>query len=92
MELEMVRYLSKLGKLSFTDEELSRMVNDMTSIVEIMDTVREIDITYDPLLDNHNVFLKDLRPDKAMDSLPTDRLLQNAVTQENCFVVPKVVE
>ena len=88
MDLEMVKYLAKLGKLSFTDEELEQAVKDMTSIIEIMDTIKEIDITYDPLKDNHNVYLKDLRKDEAKPSLPTEKLLQNAVSSENCFVVP----
>ena len=92
MELDMVKYLAKLGKLSFTDEELEQAVKDMTSIIEIMDTIKEIDIAYDPLKDNHNVYLKDLRKDEAKPSLPTEKLLQNAVQSENCFVVPKVVE
>ncbi|MBQ5316643.1 MAG: Asp-tRNA(Asn)/Glu-tRNA(Gln) amidotransferase subunit GatC [Oscillospiraceae bacterium] len=92
MELDMVKYLAKLAKLEFTDEELEQAVKDMTSIIEIMDTIKDIDITYDPYKDNHNVYLEDLRPDEAMPSLATDKLLQNAVNQENCFVVPKVVE
>ena len=92
MELDLVKYLAKLGKLSFTDEELEQAVKDMTSIIEIMDTIKEIDIAYDPLKDNHNVYLKDLRKDEAKPSLPTEKLLQNAVQSENCFVVPKVVE
>lgn len=92
MDHDMVRYLAKLAKLSFTDEELEQAVSDMTSIIEIMDTIKEIDITYDPLKDNHNVYLKDLRKDEAKPSLPTEKLLQNAVQSENCFVVPKVVE
>lgn len=92
MELEMVRYLSKLAKLDFTDEELAQAVKDMTSIIEIMDTIKDIDITYDPYKDNHNVYLEDLRADVAQPSLPTEKLLRNAVNQDNCFVVPKVVE
>ncbi|MCM1524448.1 MAG: Asp-tRNA(Asn)/Glu-tRNA(Gln) amidotransferase subunit GatC [Ruminococcus sp.] len=92
MDLDMVKYLANLGKLSFSDDELERAVGDMTSIIEIMDTIKEIDITYDPVKDNHNVYLKDLRKDEAAPSLATDKLLQNAVSSENCFVVPKVVE
>ncbi len=88
----MVKYLAKLGKLSFTDEELAKATEDMTGIIEIMDTIKEIDITYDPLKDNHNVYFKDLRKDEAMESLPTDKLLMNAANSESCFVVPKVVE
>lgn len=92
MDLEMVKYLSKLGKLNFTDEELEKAAKDMTSIIEIMDTIKEIDITYEPIKDNHNVYLKGLREDVAMDSFPTEKILQNAVNSERCFVVPKVVE
>ena len=74
MDHDMVRYLAKLAKLNFTDEELEQAVSDMTSIIEIMDTIKEIDITYDPLKDNHNVYLKDLRKDEAKPSLPTEKL------------------
>lgn len=64
----------------------------MTGIIEIMDTIKEIDISYDPIKDNHNVYLNGLREDRAMDSFPTEKILQNAVNSEKCFVVPKVVE
>lgn len=92
MDLEMVKYLAKLGKLNFTEEGFEAMAEDMTDIIEIMDTIKEIDITYDPIKDNHNVYLKDLRRDEAQPSLPTEKVLRNAVNSENSFVVPKVVE
>ena len=60
MDLEMVKYLSKLGKLNFTDSELEKVAKDMTSIIEIMDTIKEIDIVYEPIKDNHNVYLAGL--------------------------------
>ena len=92
MDLEMVSYLSKLGKLSFSEEELEHVAKDMTSIIDIMDTIKEIDVTYDPLADNKNVYLKDLRVDEAETSMDTQKILNNAVKSGNCFVVPKVVE
>ena len=58
----------------------------------VMDTVKEIDVTYDALADNKNIYLNDLREDIKADSFPTEKILQNAVHDENCFVVPKVVE
>ena len=88
----MVMHLSYLGTLTFTDGELEKVAKDMTGIIEIMDTIKEIDISYDPIKDNHNVYLNSLREDRAMDSFPTEKILQNAVNSENCFVVPKVVE
>lgn len=92
MDLEMVSYLSRLGKLSFTEEELKKTVEEMTNIIEIMDTIKEIDIKYDALADNKNVYLNDLREDASEPSMPTQKILQNALNSEDCFVVPKVVE
>ena len=92
MDIEMVRHLSDLGKLTFTDEELEKVAKDMTGINEKMDTIKEIDITNDPIKENHNDYLNRLREDRAMDSFPTEKILQNAVNSEKCFVVPKVVE
>ena len=92
MDLDMVAYLSKLGKLNFSEDELRKMAEEMTSIIEIMDTVKEIDITYDALADNHNVYLNDLREDISQPSMATEKILQNATQSNNCFVVPKVVE
>lgn len=88
----MIAYLAELGKLSFTPEEMEKMAAEMTSIIEIMDTVKEIDVEYDALADNKNIYLNDLREDVEADSFPTEKILQNAVNDENCFVVPKVVE
>lgn len=92
MDLEMVSYLSRLGKLSFTEEELKKAAEEMTNIIEIMDTIKEIDIKYDALADNKNVYLNDLREDASEPSMPTQKILQNALNSEDCFVVPKVVE
>lgn len=64
----------------------------MTNIIEIMDTIKEIDIKYDALADNKNVYLNDLRKDASEPSMPTQKILQNALNSEDCFVVPKVVE
>ncbi len=92
MDLEMVKYLAELGKLDFTDEELTKASSDMTSIIELMDKVKEIDITYDAVADNKNIYLNDLREDENAPSMPTEKVIANAKNRDNCFVVPKVVE
>ncbi len=88
----MVKYLAELGKLEFSDDELAKKADEMTDIINLMDTVKEIDITYDALKDNHDVYINDLRGDVVKQSLATEKVLQNAVNSNNCFVVPKVVE
>ena len=88
----MVKYLAELGKLDFTEDELRQASDDMTSIIELMDKVKEIDITYDAVADNKNIYLNDLREDYNMPSMPTEKVIANATNRDNCFVVPKVVE
>ncbi len=88
----MVSYLSKLSKLNFTDSQLEKVAGEMTSIIEIMDTIKEVDIQYDAEADNKNVYLNDLREDISYSSMSSDKILQNATSSDNCFVVPKVVE
>ena len=92
MDLQMIAYLAELGKLHFTSEEMEQMAIEMTNIIDIMDTVKEIDVEYDALADNKNIYLNDLREDVKAESFSTEKILQNAVNDENCFVVPKVVE
>lgn len=92
MDHEMIKYLAELSKLYFTEEELEDNAIQMTNIVNLMDSIKEIDIEYNPLADNHNVYLPDLREDQNTPSLETSKVLQNSVNSNNCFVVPKVVE
>ena len=92
MDLDMVRYLAKLSKLNYSEEELAKVAKDMTSIINIMDTIKDIDIKYDPFEDNKNIYLHDLREDISAESFPTEKILANALNSENSFVVPKVVE
>lgn len=92
MDLQMVSYLSELGKLEFSDKELERVAHEMTDIINLMDTIKEIDVTYDAKLDNKNVYLNDLRKDISEPSMPTDKITQNAKSTNNYFIVPKVVD
>ena len=71
MDLNMVKYLAELSKLEYSDKELAATAEQMTDIIDLMDTVKEIDITYDDLKDNHDVYLNDLRKDEVIESMPT---------------------
>ena len=92
MDRETVRYLAQLGRLYFTDEELDKMSEDMTDIIELMDTIKNADAFSDTFKYGCSVNFDDLREDIAGESYPTAKILQNAVSSENAFVVPRVVE
>ena len=89
MDLEMVKYLAELGKLEFTDDALAKTAGEMTDINGLMDTIKDIDVEYDALKDNHNVFLNELRKDENASSMPSDKVLQNAVNSGK--IIPAVI-
>jgi aspartyl-tRNA(Asn)/glutamyl-tRNA(Gln) amidotransferase subunit C len=92
MDIQTINYLANLSKLNFTPDESEKMSKDMSNIIELMDTVREIDITFDPKKDNKNVYLPDLREDVKYDSFSRDKITANASATNGYFTVPKVVE
>ena len=92
MDINTVKKLAQLSYLNFTDEELETAAKDLTFFVDCLSAFKSADFQYDPLKDNIGAGLNDLREDIAAPDYPMDKLLQNAVHMENCFVVPKVLE
>lgn len=92
MDIQTIDHLCELSKLNFNDEEKQKVMEEMSAIIELMDTVKEIDLTYDDTKDNNSITYSEVRKDAAKPSYPTDRLLSNTEPQDNCYVVPKMVE
>lgn len=91
MELTTIRHLCRLSRLSYDDAALEKVMGEMSDIVSLMDTIKELDIDYDDTADE-SISFSEVREDEAAPSSPTEKLLQNARSRENCFVVPKVVD
>lgn len=87
-------HIAELSKLSFTDEESEAMAEQMGDIITLMDTIRSIDIQYDDTKDKNEIAYDMLREDKAAESFPAERLLQNTETggDGDCYVLPKMME
>lgn len=87
-------HIAELSKLSFTDEESEKMIDQMSNIITFMDTIREIDIQYDDAKDGNQIAFSQLREDKAKESADTEKLLSNAKTggDGDCYVLPKMME
>ena len=92
MELNTLQHLCKLSRLSYDEKGLEKVMNEMTEIVTLMDTIKELELTYDDTMDNNSIRYFDVREDKAEPSFPTEKLLKNARHTDSCYVVPKVVE
>jgi len=87
-------HIAELSKLSFTEEETEKMIDQMSDIITLMDTIRDIDIKYDDTKDKNEIPYAELREDKAGDSFPTEKLLRNTVSggDGDCYTLPKMME
>jgi aspartyl-tRNA(Asn)/glutamyl-tRNA(Gln) amidotransferase subunit C len=96
---EEIKKLAKLVKLSFTENELSSFQKQLTSIMDMIDELNEVDCTnVEPLTSVCNMTQR-VRKD-AINALDISEELFTNVPGESaefakeikCFIVPKVVE
>ena len=89
---EAVERVAHLSRLQFSEEELVEQFKQLGSIIEMMDTLSEIDTTdvtpLNHVMDINNVF----REDEVHESMGVEKVLQNAPSEsDNMFQVPKIV-
>lgn len=92
MDIKTLDHLCELSKLNFTEDEQRKMLADMSDIIDLMDTIKEFEISYDDTKDKNEIAYDDLRKDEAAPSFDTERLQQNTQPRDNCYVVPKMME
>ena len=91
IDINVTRKLSELSKISFSEEGLEMMTEDMKEIIKLMDKVKEIDSEGESCR-TKAVDYDDLREDFIKESYETEKILENAKeVRGNSFVVPKVV-
>ena len=85
--------LGKLARISISDDKLNNLSQDLNSILEFVDQLKEIRTDQvDPTSNSLNQKLK-VRDDKVENKNSTEDVLDNAPEKEmNFFVVPKVIE
>jgi len=93
----LISYLEELSCLTFSDEEKSRITEDLQKTLHGLTCLSELDTTgvpesaspWDTSNDNTNIF----RADEVRPSLDRALLLQNApVKNEGFFIAPKTVD
>lgn len=90
---EDVQHIASLARLRFSDDEEEQLAEEMSRILDYVDTLNELDTTGVPpmshVLDLHNVF----RDDHIEERIDRDQALQNAPDADGeYFRVPKVIE
>ncbi len=88
-----VAHVAALCKIALSDAEEARMVEQLTSILEHVNRLREVDTSaVEPTASGFDL-LNVQRPDRVTPSLPPESVLANAPDQDQQqFRVPAILE
>jgi aspartyl-tRNA(Asn)/glutamyl-tRNA(Gln) amidotransferase subunit C len=89
IDREQVLHVARLARLRLSDDEVTRMAAELSSILDHVERISELDLEGVPTT-THVVAVGDaLRADEPRPSLPRDAILAAApATQDGGFVVP----
>lgn len=88
-----MKHLSGLSKIEMSDSELELYSSQMTEIIALMDTIKEIDTSSISINRFEALPPSVFRGDVVMDSLTLEEALSNAPEKsKGLFRVPKVME
>jgi aspartyl-tRNA(Asn)/glutamyl-tRNA(Gln) amidotransferase subunit C len=90
---ETVENVANLARLSLSEDAVERFTHDLGDILAYVDKLSELD-TENVRPTQHVLNIKNVfRADEAGESCDREKILSNAPVSENgCFIVPKVVE
>jgi aspartyl-tRNA(Asn)/glutamyl-tRNA(Gln) amidotransferase subunit C len=88
-----VRYIAKLARIALKDEQVEPMVNELNNILAWVQQLEEVDVAGVPPLTSVVEQSLKMREDVVTEGGQADALMANAPqSEENFFVVPRVVE
>lgn len=88
-----VEHVATLAKLKFNDEQLEKFTDQIEDIIDLVDTLNEVDTTNVEPTFNVTDQLNRMRKDVAVRSNDKEALLANAPETENGFIrVPAILD
>ena len=93
INLKTIKHISKLSRISIDDEKAKKLAEDMNSIFDFIEKLKELDTeNIEPLTSVAETTLK-LRVDEVKSGNIREQVLKNSPDEnEDFFVVPRVVE
>ena len=93
VDLATVKRVARLARLELGDEDAEHMVGDLNAILGFVEQLDEVDVAgVEPMTSVMPMVMKKRR-DEVTDGNRAEDIVANApATQENFFLVPKVVE
>ena len=93
IKVEQVKHVAKLSKLAFSAEELDGFTEQLNKIIEMVETLGEVDTTGVPV--TTNVYYNDtvMREDVAEPGTDRELLMKNVPASEAGYIkVPVIIE
>ena len=93
IDLKTIKHISKLSRISVDDEKAKKLAEDMNSIFDFIEKLKELDTdNIEPLTSVVETTLK-LRVDEVKSGNIREQVLKNSPDEnDDFFVVPRVVE
>jgi aspartyl-tRNA(Asn)/glutamyl-tRNA(Gln) amidotransferase subunit C len=93
VDLQTVKRVARLARIAVSDEEASRMTGELNTILGFVEQLNEVDVSgVEPMTSVTPMEMKK-RKDAVTDGNKAADIVANApATEENFFLVPKVVE
>lgn len=93
LDKESVKKVASLARIRMSDEELERMVPQLSKIIGFVEQLAEVNTDNVEPLANVVDITPELRKDSVNDGNCADKVLENAPEDtQGYFVVPKVIE
>lgn len=91
LTLDEVRHVARLARLRLTDTELEEMRQQLSSILNYVDMLQEVDVEGVPPTAQVTDVVNVVRPDEVRPSLPVDEALAGAAHREGDYFKVKPV-
>jgi len=93
LELNQVRHVAKLARLSLTPEEETRFTTQLSAVLDAVESLSAVNTDGVPPTTFAIAGATNARPDEVRDELPVEQALKNAPQREGTsFAIPKVIE
>jgi len=90
---EEVLHIARLARVALTEAEITRLSEQLSSILENFEVLQQVDTTDVPPTAQSVALLSVMREDEVVSSLPQEDILANAPRREgDCFRVRAVLE
>ena len=93
VDQQTVRRIARLARIAVTEEEVPHLQGELNAILSFVEQLNEVNVEGVEAMTSVTPMIMKKRPDKVSDGGYPELIVKNAPsTEDNFFLVPKVVE